>query len=238
MKRNPAPLAFVLGLLLAPAAAVAAEEWAATKIPPNAKALLPVLDALLSEMWPELKDRAVIAAQIEQETCVDSIPVERQKKCWSANAELKTDREYGFGLGGITVVYDDAGGEQSSGFEEVKKLDPTLAAWKWEDRFDAKMQLRAVVALNRKLWRRITFETLDDREKTAFLLAAYNGGMGALQKDRALCEKTLGCEPRRWFGHVEKNSVKPKFETNRAYVTQILDVRKSKYESAFAKPLP
>lgn len=211
------------------AAEPARVEWAATKVPPNAKALLPVLDALLAEMWPELKDRAVLAAQIEQESCVDSLAVERQKTCWSPNAERKTEREYGFGLGGITVTYDAAGAEVLNGFVEVKKLDATLAGWTWEDRFDAKSQLRAVVALNRKLWRKMTFETADEREKTAFLLAAYSGGLGALKKERAVCEKTLGCDVKRWFGHVEKHSRKGD------YVTQILDVRKSKYESAFTK---
>lgn len=233
-------LALVLSLSAPPvlAAEPARVEWAATKIPPNAKALLPVLDALLAELWPELKDRAVIAAQIEQETCVDSVPVERQKKCWSPKAELKTDREYGFGLGGITITYDADGKEALNGFDEVKKLDATLATWAWEDRFDAKMQLRAVVALNRKLWRKMTFETADEREKTAFLLSAYNGGLAALTKDRDLCEKALGCEPKRWFGHVEKNGAKAGFEANRDYVTQILDVRKSKYESAFASAAP
>lgn len=239
---------FALGAGKEPTPPTRPAEWAATKIPPNAKDLLPVLDSLLAEMWPELEDRAVIAAQIEQETCVDSIPVERQKKCWSPKAELKTEREYGFGLGGITILYDEAGQERSNGFEDVKKLDAILADWQWEDRFDGKMQLRAVIALNRKLWRRLSFEVADDREKTAFLLAAYNGGLGALLKDRALCEKTLGCEAKRWFGHVEKNSEKPKtpapgytksfFEMNRDYVTQILDVRKSKYESAFATAEP
>ena len=92
---------------------------------------------------------------------------------------------------------------------------------------------------------RITFDVFDEREKLGFLLAAYNGGFGALLKDRKLCEETSGCDPKRWFDNVEKHSLKSKkaagsskspFEANRDYVTRILDVRKSKYESAFAKP--
>lgn len=220
------------------------EDWAPTTIPPNAKDLLPILDEVLAEMWPELQDRAVIAAQIEQETCLDTVRVDRQKKCWSPLTEIKTEREYYFGLGGLTVAYDENGKEKASVFEEVKKLDPSLASWKWEDRFDPKMQLRAVVALDREMWKKIKFDVADDRERTAFMLAAYNGGLGHVVKDRKLCQTRSGCDPTKWFGNVESESVKSKtvlegfsasfFDINRAYVTRVMDVRAPKYRSALA----
>ena len=226
----------------------AAPDWAVAEIPPNAKDHLALLDKVLGEMWPELADRAVIAAQIEQETCLDSLPPDRQKRCWSTKAELKTEREYYFGIGAFSVLYDANGKETMNVFEEVKKLDPSLAAWTWENRLDPEMQLRAVVALDRQIWNKIKFETADERERTAFMLAAYNGGLGHVVKDRKLCQEKQGCDPKRWFGNVESDSVKSKtpradgksfFDINREYVKRILDVRKAKYESAFAKkPAP
>ena len=38
----------------------------------------------------------------------------------------------------------------------------------------------------------------------AFGQAAYNGGPGWIKMERRLCAAIPGCDPRRWYGHVEK----------------------------------
>lgn len=76
-----------------------------------------------------------------------------------------------------------------------------------------------------------------DRDRISFTLSAYNGGEGGLLKDRRLCANTPGCDPSKWFGHVEKTSTKTKlpgpyrksfFEINREYVTNVF-TRREKY---------
>ena len=60
--------------------------------------------------------------------------------------------------------------------------------------------------------------------------------------DRRVCQATAGCDPGRWFGHVEKTSLKARaaikgygksfFDINREYVVNVLQVRRSKYIAA------
>lgn len=41
-------------------------------------------------------------------------------------------------------------------------------------------------------------------DRWAFVLSGYNGGEGWISRDRALCRERPGCDPARWFGHVER----------------------------------
>lgn len=197
-------------------------------IPELAKVYVPVLVAIINSMWPSLTDKAVLAGQVEQETCISLT----HKKCWNPRAELKTSREYGFGLGQLTVT------PKFNNFIAAKEWDKSLSGWQWEDRFNADMQLRALVAYDRNLYRQIRFGATE-RDKLAFTFSAYNGGLGGLLKDRRMCVAIKGCDPERWFGNIEKNSFRAKtatkgygksfFEINREYVKNILDVRSLKY---------
>lgn len=197
-------------------------------IPALAKVYLPLLWSVLALLWPTMPDPALLAGQIEQETC----PSLTHRKCWNPRTELKTSREYGFGLGQLTVT------EKFNNFEAAKGWDRSLAGWRWEDRFDPQMQLRALVAYDRNLYGQIRFGA-SDRDRLAFMFSAYNGGLGGLLKDRRLCAAVAGCDRDRWFGHIEQQSFRAKtsvkgygksfFEINREYVRNIMDVRSLKY---------
>lgn len=41
-------------------------------------------------------------------------------------------------------------------------------------------------------------------DRWAFALSGYNGGEGWIARDRALCRARPGCDPSRWWGHVER----------------------------------
>ncbi len=203
-------------------------------LPGRSSQYLPLLDSLLGEMWPELQLKSMIAAQIEQETCISLT----SRSCWNPRTELKTSREYGFGLGQITIVYNEDGTVKSSTFEELKKLGGRLAAWKFENRFDPEMQLRAMILSEKLLYHRIRFETASDVDKLAFMLSAYNGGMGGLLLDRRLC-RPPGCDDTKWFGNVAVNSRKARhtltgyrisfYDVNRCYPRYILMDRRPTY---------
>lgn len=200
-------------------------------VPPGAVKLLPVLKREIMDNWTDLYPKSILAAQVEQESCISL----KHRRCWNERAELKTDREYGFGLGQLTVT------SRFNAFEEVKRMDRSLRDWRWDDRFNPTYQLRAIVVMMRNLYRSTAEWTSDHDTRLAFAASAYNGGRGGLIKDRILCRNTKGCNPAIWFGHVEHTSFRSKtavkgygksfFDINREYVRMLINVepRRKKY---------
>lgn len=201
---------------------------------PNESQHLPTLKREIEYHWPSLTFRAALAGQVQQETC----PSLRSKKCWSPTAELKTEREYGFGLGQLTVT------EKFDNFKEAKKMDKSMVDWTWENRYRADYQLRTLVLMDRFNWGKFTWAATN-YERMAFSLVAYNGGIGGVLSDRGVCRTLHSCDESRWFGHVEHTSKKAKvatkgygksfFEINREYPRNILGFRKDRYLGYFAE---
>jgi hypothetical protein len=201
----------------------------AGELPPGAQRYLPTLQAEIRTHWPSVPIRPALAAQVEQETCASL----RSAKCWNPRAELKTDREYGFGLGQLTVT------SRFDNFKEARRLDVSLRDWQMVDRYDPARQLRTLVLMDRAGFNRLQFVD-DDLERLAMAFAAYNGGMGGVLSDRRVCASVPSCDPDKWFGHVEKTSLKSRakwqgygksaFEINREYVRNILVVRRPRYD--------
>lgn len=208
---------------------VQAKGAACAELPPGAVALIPVLRQEVSARWPDMAMPSALAAQVEQETCISL----KSRGCWNPRTELKTDREYGFGLGQLTVT------SRFNAWEEVRGMDAGLSAWRWEDRYDPRLQLRALVVKDRFNARSFAGSSATPADGIAFALAAYNGGVGGTMSDRKLCRNTPGCDPGRWFGHVEHTSLKARtkvggygqsfFDINRGYVRNVLVERRPKY---------
>lgn len=208
----------------------------AQELPPLAIQYLPVLEQEIDLRWPDAPLRSMLAAQVEQETCRSLT----HSKCWSPYAELKTDREYGFGLGQITIT------KEFDNFLVAKKLDFTLKEWNWENRYDAEFQLRTLVLTNRFNYGKFDW-ILNPIHRLAFSTAAYNGGLGGTFADRRICRAMPieDCDPDIWFDNVEHTSRKAKvakagygksfFEINREYVKNILLVRRFKYVSVLGE---
>lgn len=201
----------------------------AVEVPKNFLIHKPVLIKAISTSWPEISMPSVVAGLIEQETCYSLT----HSRCWSPQAKLQTDREYGFGLGQLTVT------SRFNAFEEVKVLEPKLKGWKWEDRFNPEFQMIAILAMLKRNYN--SFKLAEkEYDRYAFSLASYNGGLGGIQADQRICRNTPNCNQFLWFGNVEHTSLKKKtkvagygksfFEINREYPKNILEVRRFKYK--------
>lgn len=213
---------------------------ASSTIPVNAVQQLPILVEVVEDKWADFPLPASFAALIEKESCITL----RHSKCWTPYAELKTKREYGFGLGQITIAYDAKGKVRFNNFDESKRFDPELRNWKYSDRYNPRYQMIALVKHNYFNWQRLgRMNISSDWEQAAMMFSAYNGGLGGLLKDIRLCAATAGCDSSKWFDNVENTSSKAKvaasgygksfFQINREYVKEVLIIRRPKYEPYF-----
>jgi hypothetical protein len=210
-------------------------------IPPQAIQYFPHLAAEASGTLRGEVDPAILASQVEQESCITLT----HKRCWNPRVEFKTAREQGFGLAQITITYDKQGHEVMNRFKDLQKIDPMLAQWRWDDRFNPRYQLRALAVGDRGCMPYALGAGGEDR--VAMTMACYNGGPGSKKKksglsgDRIVCRATANCDPNRWWGHVEMTSTKAKvpapgysvsfFQINRDYVRRILRERTAKYRA-------
>lgn len=192
---------------------------------------LPVMVQEYRMNWnsPSLTELTYFAGQIEQETCTSL----KSSGCWNPYTELKTSREYGFGLGQLTVTpkYDN--------FKAATQLSPSLKNWSYSDRFNAQYQIRTIVFMNYGVYKRLNVNIVGD-DRYAMMFAAYNGGLGGVLSDIKVCESTPGCDPYKWFDNVEKTSLKAKtkvtgygksfFDINREYPRNIMFLRNRHYQ--------
>lgn len=203
--------------------------------PAAAGPLLPVLKEEQVRLWPDLTMASVLGAQVEQETC----PSIKSRQCWSPKAQLRTSREQGVGLGQFTRAFRADGGTRFDALAELKAAYPQeLASLSWQQPYDARLQLRALVLKDRQGFM-VVQGAATQADRLAMALSAYNGGLGGLASDRRACAGTPGCDPGRWFGHVERTSLKAKtavpgygvsfFQVNRDYVRNVMVVRRPRY---------
>lgn len=189
----------------------------------NAQKYLPVLVTQQCQYWPDISEPHALPGQIEQESN------------WNPRAELKTSREHGIGLGQITKT------DKFDSLAELKGQYPkALSGWSWGNPsiYDPIYQIRGLLLMDLRNYQTI-IDSADEHERLAFTFAAYNGGLGGLVSDRRMCAGTKGCDQSRWFGNVEKTSLKSKkavggydksfFSINRSYVTNVLLVKSLKY---------
>ncbi len=236
LQQQAAGLVF-LGVCIVIAAIILAMRPAQAAEPPAAA--LPYLATLQAQQrtyWPDMPAPSVLAAQVEQETCITL----KHRSCWNPRAELKTPREYGFGLGQVTVT------ARFNVHTELRQQYASLDAWTWENRYDPVYQLRALVLKDRgNFQHNILKNAATAIDRLAFMLSAYNGGLGGIAADRRVCKAKPGCDAGRWFGHVEETSYKARlsvpgygksfFTINREYVRNVLLVRRDRYRAAMGE---
>lgn len=229
---------FVLALLIALASLPALAQDVKTYVPAGAYALLPQLVKIQRQHWPDAPSPSFLAAQIEQESCISL----KHSRCWNPHAQLKTSREWGYGLGQTTIAYNADGSVRFNTQQELRRQYASLRGWTDDKKFDSQYQLLAVVEMDHGIFRRV-LNAADDRQRLAMTASAYNGGESGLRQDRLLCSNKPGCDARYWFDNVELYSLKTRrvnpgygqsaYDINRGYVRNVLDVRRAKYEKFF-----
>lgn len=207
-------------------------------IPPLAEVYLPLLVSTLSILWSTAPVPSFMAAQIEQETCVTL----KSQRCWSPKAELKTSRENGIGFGQVTRAYTSSGSIRFDKQQELIAAHKSLKGWTWDTRYDPQYQMKALVELDRSLFKDVSCAD-SNTDRIKFALSGYNGGEKGVKQDQALCRNTPGCLPCVWDGNVETRSLKSKqkwkgygqsaYDINREYVKNVWSVRRAKYEPYF-----
>lgn len=222
-------IAFV-GLLM-----VFAPRAHAGTLPPGYLKYGPTLEVERVKYWPDHPDPAALAALVEQESCVSL----KSSRCWNPAAKLKTSREEGAGMGQITRAYREDGSERFDALAELRgRYFEELGALTWDNVYSRpELQLRALVLKSKDSAAPFT----SSEGWLHFGDAAYNGGLAGVQKERRACKLSDGCDPAKWFGHVEVHCMKSRraiyggrsaCDINREHVRNVFKVRRAKYVRA------
>lgn len=206
-----------------------------TTIPPGAVIYAPVLKAERLKFWPNHPAPAMLGALVEHESCLSLT----HSRCWNPKSRLKSAREEGAGFGQITRAYAKDGSLRFDALQEMVDRHPALRDWSWSNVYERPdLQLRAVVLKSRDNF--MLFKRLvgDDLYALHFADAAYNGGVGGVQKERQACHLSKGCDPKQWFGNVSEHCLKSKealyghrsaCDINRHHVVDVCLIRPQKY---------
>jgi hypothetical protein len=227
-------LAIVAYGLLALFGGAARAQDVRTYIPPQAEQYRVTLSTERLKHWQDHPRPEVLPALIEHESCISL----RHSRCWNPGSRLKSAREEGAGFGQITRAWRPDGSTRFDALAEMRDRHPALREWSWSNVYQRPdLQLRAVVLKSRDDYRALSV-VADPINRLAFADAAYNGGLGGVQKERRACGLRPGCDPQRWFGHVEAVCLKSRqplyggrsaCDINRHHVRDVLLVRAPKY---------
>lgn len=222
-----------LGLMILFSGAAHAQD-VRTYIPPAAEAHRAVLATERDRHWPDHPAPELLPALIEHESCITL----RHSRCWNAASRLKSAREEGAGLGQITRAWNPDGRTRFDALAEMRDRHPALREWTWANVYiRPDLQIRAVVLKSRDNFQALRV-VADPWQRLAFADAAYNGGLGGVTKERRACQVKAGCDPQKWFEHVERTCLKSRApmyggrsacDINRHHVADVLLVRAPKY---------
>lgn len=204
------------------------------QVPLQALQHLPLLSVEINQHWPDMPQREYLPGLIEHESCTTLT----HPRCWSSTARLRTSREEGAGLGQITRAWNPDGTVRFDALADLRNRHASLRGLSWATVYQRpELQLRAVVLMVRDLYGALA-AVPDAAQRLAMADAAYNGGLGMLQRERRGCQVSPGCDPQRWWGHVELRCLRsraPLYGTrsacdiNRHHVRDVITVRAPKY---------
>ena len=169
------------------------------EIPKNAHKYLPLLEVTSKQLFAAHPDAPVLAGMVHQETCAGR----DSPRCWSPLARLRSPREEGAGFGQLTRTFTSTGQIRFDALAEMKAKHKELAQLSWANIYDRPdLQMVALVLKSRDDYQ-VFSSVKDTKERLVFQVAAYNRGVGGVQSERRACKLKPGCDPDKWFGHVE-----------------------------------
>lgn len=187
-RRLPGAAFAVVGLALLFPGCVALNLGSSPEPAPAAMAIPPgayKYHALLMQAWQyhfQFREPEVGFAQVHQESRFDCTAVSRQGSLGCAQFMPMTAKW----INDIIPAAIRATCPSSSGCP----MDPRWA-------------LTALVEYDFLLWQRGAWAA-NRRERWAFTLASYNGGTAVTGAERKACSASQGCNPTRYFDHVER----------------------------------
>lgn len=193
-------------LLLMALIGLAAQSVGAHVIPRNAARYLPTVIREVRYYWGIRQHHNVFMGQIHQESA------------------FREGAKSAFASGLTQFTPSTAAWIQGLYAADLRELCPDRSGCP----LDAKWAIRSMVLYDKRLYDGHGFSSGDDR--WAFTLAAYNGGLGWLKIERGACAALAGCDPSRYFHHVEllcgKSTPRKRAawacEENRTYPRRIL----------------
>jgi hypothetical protein len=164
---------------------------------------------------------AFIIAMIEVETCTSKW----SRMCWSPIATYRTKREYGVGLGMLTKTYYKNGRVRTDTLKYLKKKHRSLRKMSWGNiKTQPRLQIRAVILMTRSLW--VSLRGVKTKQRIPMVISAYNQGLGSLRNDIRRCKQLSFCNPKKWYGHVNRirTTSKRAHRINRRHVRKVMRV--------------
>lgn len=218
-------------------------SWTENYIPPRAYEHTGTIKEELDRLFPTIPRYNYIPALIEHESCVTL----RSKKCWSSMSQLKTQRELGIGLGQLTKAYNKDGSLRFDSLTEMRnRYRKELAELDWKTVYQRPdMQIRVIVLMTRDNYSKL-YDVKNPYHRLTLTNAAYNGGLGGVQRERRQCALIKGCNPDVWFGNVSEHCMKSKkvlygnrsaCDINRAHSKHVVLDNLPKYEKFKFIPL-
>jgi len=121
---------------------------------------------------------------------------------------------------------------------EMRDAHPSLRELNWNNVYNRiDLQLRALLLKMRGDFNWLS-RISDVEERLLFADAVYNRGRTGIDSDRRLCQMTAGCDPQKWFGHVQHTCTGSKTpiygkrtvcDINREHVYNVVVLRAPKY---------
>lgn len=210
-----------------------------TYIPPQAHEYFPILQTEIDRLFPDTNYPHYFPSLIEHESCISL----KHSKCWNSKSRLKTAREEGAGLGQLTRTYRPDGTIRFDILQELKdRYKSELKELAWTNIYQRPdLQIRAMMLLSKQNYNAL-HSVKDEYQRFAMADAAYNGGLGGLQKERRACGLAKNCNPNIWFSNVERYCLKSKkvlyanrsaCDINRHHVKDVMTIRLDKYRKYF-----
>ena len=195
----------------------------------------------LDTYFPFIPDYNYVPSLVEHESCLSL----KHSRCWNSTSRLKSAREEGAGLGQITRAYTKDGALRFDSLQAMKdRYKQALRDASWDTIYQKpEVQIRMIVLMTRDDYKKL-YNIDAPLERLHMTDAAYNGGLGGVQKERRACGLAANCDPDIWFNNVELHCLKSKkaiygnrspCDINRHHVEDVFHKRLPKYRKQYFK---